>query len=60
MNHGKHMLICVAIAVVGAIALAAAGLNIAYGVLFVIPCMLMMAAMIWMMMGGDKGRGGSA
>ena len=58
MNHGKHILICIAIAAVGAIVLAAAELDIAYGVLFLIPCMLMMAAMMWMMM-GDRNRGGA-
>ena len=56
MNHTKHMFICVAIVAVGAIVVAATGLNIGYGLLFLLPCMLMMGAMMWMMSGGDSGR----
>jgi hypothetical protein len=56
MNHSKHILICIGIVAVGAILVAGAGLNASYGLLFLLPCMLMMAAMMWMMgRGGDKG-----
>ena len=56
MNHSKHILICIGIVAVGAILVGAAGLDVGYGVLFLLPCMLMMAAMMWMMGGGgDKG-----
>ena len=53
----KMMWGCVAFAVV-AIALVASGFGA--GALFIIPCMLMMGAMMWMMMGsvGAKGGGG--
>jgi hypothetical protein len=56
MNHGKYMLICVAVAAIGGIVLASAGLNVGYGLLFVLPCMLMMGLMMWMMVGGAGGR----
>jgi hypothetical protein len=45
---------CVALLVVGVIVALSTG---AYVLLFVIPCMLMMGAMVWMMMGGS-GRAG--
>jgi hypothetical protein len=50
----KMMGACVAFAVV-AIVLVASGFGA--GALFIIPCMLMMVAMMWMMMGGMGGRG---
>lgn len=49
----KMMAACVAFAVV-AIVLVASGFGA--GALFIIPCMLMMGAMVWMMMGGMGGR----
>ena len=56
MNHGKHIFICIGFVAVGAIFVAAAGLDLSYGILFLLPCMVMMAAMMWMMGGGgDKG-----
>jgi hypothetical protein len=51
----KMMWGCVAFAVV-AIALVAGGFGA--GALFLIPCMLMMGAMMWMMMGGMGRTGG--
>jgi hypothetical protein len=52
----KMMWGCVALIVV-AVVLGAAGVKGAFLVLFVIPCMLMMGAMVWMMLrmgGGAK------
>ena len=53
-DHMKMMWGCVALIVL-AVVLGAAGVNGAWPVLFVIPCMLMMGAMVWMMlrMGGS-------
>lgn len=56
MDHGKHMFVCVGIAAVAIAVLTASGLSIGYALLFLVPCMLMMAAMMWMMDGGDSGR----
>ena len=55
-DHMKMMWGCVALIVV-AVVLGAAGVKGAFLVLFVIPCMLMMGAMVWMMLrmgGGAK------
>ena len=51
----KMMWGCVALGVV-AIALVSSGFGA--GALFIIPCMLMMGAMMWMMMGGMGRMGG--
>lgn len=54
-NHSMKMMWgCVAFAVI-AIVLIAAGVGA--GALFIIPCMVMMGAMMWMMMGGMGGVG---
>jgi hypothetical protein len=58
LNHTKHsmkmMWGCTAFAVLAIVLLIG---SVAAGALFIIPCMLMMGAMMWMMMGG-MGRGG--
>lgn len=49
----KHLWICAAVA---ALAVGVAVVSGSGGyLLFVIPCMLMMGAMMWMMMGGSRG-----
>jgi hypothetical protein len=56
MHSMQMMWGCVAILAVAAV-LAVAGANVGY-LLFAVPCMLMMGAMIWMMargMGGGSG-----
>jgi len=50
----KMMWGCMALVAL-AIVLAATGVKVAFTALFVIPCMLMMAAMMWMMIGGMRG-----
>jgi hypothetical protein len=56
MKHSMKMMWgCVAFAVV-AIVLVSSGFGA--GALFIIPCMLMMGAMMWMMMGGMGRMGG--
>jgi hypothetical protein len=50
----KMMAACMVFAVV-AVVLVASGVGA--GAFFIIPCMLMMGAMVWMMMGGMGGRG---
>ena len=58
MKHSmKMMWACAAILVV-AVVLSLAGANIAWA-LFALPCMLMMAAMMWIMMRGMGGGSGS-
>ncbi len=53
LNHTKHsmkmMWGCVAFA---ALAIVLISSGVGAGALFIIPCMLMMGAMMWMMMGG--------
>jgi hypothetical protein len=44
---------CVALLAL-AVVLSIAGANVGY-LLFALPCMLMMGAMVWMMMGGSRG-----
>ena len=39
-----------------AVVLSIAGANVGY-LLFALPCMLMMGAMVWMMIGGPRGGG---
>jgi hypothetical protein len=59
MKHSmKMMWVCVAVAAL-AVILAVAGANVGY-LLFALPCVLMMGAMVWMMMGrpGSRGTGG--
>ena len=59
-NHPKKLMWGCAALVAVVIGLAAAGSNAGY-LLFALPCMLMMGAMMWMMMGGTRGgdsRGG--
>ncbi len=53
---GKHLWLFVAI--VGVVLVAALATGSAGYLLFVIPCMLMMGAMMWMMMGGMGNSGG--
>jgi hypothetical protein len=54
MNHSMKMMWgCVAILAL-AVILSVAGANAGY-LLFALPCMLMMGAMMWMMMGGSGG-----
>jgi hypothetical protein len=54
MNHSMKMMWgCVAVLAL-AVVLSVAGANVGY-VLFALPCMLMMGAMMWMMMGGRRG-----
>jgi hypothetical protein len=61
LNDTKHsmkmMSACVAFAVIAIVLLIG---GVGAGALFIIPCMLMMGAMMWMMMGGTDGssRGG--
>ena len=52
----KHLLACVALVAVAVIVVSATGAGAGIGLLFLIPCMLMMGAMMWMMMGarGDE------
>jgi hypothetical protein len=53
---GKHVMWgCVAILALVVI-LSVAGANAGY-LLFAVPCMVMMGAMMWMMMGGMRGGG---
>lgn len=48
-NHLKMMWICVAVAVVVVVGVAA-GLDVGFGaLLFALPCVVMMGAMAWMM-----------
>lgn len=49
----KHMWICVAIVAVGAVVLAFTSAGAPYLLLFLVPCMLMMAGMMWMMTRGS-------
>ena len=51
----KMMWGCVAVLVI-VVVLAVTGANAGF-LLFALPCMLMMGAMMWMMMGGIGGRG---
>jgi cytochrome c-type biogenesis protein CcmE len=51
----KMMWGCVAVLAI-VVVLVLAGANAGY-LLFALPCMLMMGAMMWMMMGGMGGRG---
>ena len=54
MNHSMKMKWgCVAVLAL-AVILSVAGANVGY-VLFALPCILMMGAMRWMMMGGRRG-----
>lgn len=60
-DHLKMMWMCVAIVAVAAAGAVAAGFDVAYAVLFGLPCLLMMGAMAWMMVrmarsGGDDHR----
>jgi len=58
MGHSMKMMWgCVAIAI-ALVALSVAGANLAYAA-FLIPCALMMGAMLWMMMRGMGGGSGS-
>ncbi len=57
-NHMNMMWICVALIALG-IAATVAGFGSAY-LLIAIPCMLMMVAMVWMMMGGRSGGSGGS
>lgn len=63
LNHTKHsmklMWGCMAFAVLAIVLLIG---GVGAGALFIIPCILMMGAMMWMMMGGNGGnsRGGPA
>lgn len=50
---------CVGLLVL-AVALAVAGVNVAYAALFALPCVLMMGAMMWMMRAMGGGSGGSS
>ena len=57
-NPMKMMWGCVAILVL-AVIISVAGANVSF-LLIAVPCMLMMGAMVWMMMGGmGSGFGGS-
>jgi hypothetical protein len=54
MKHSMKMMWgCVALLAL-AVVLSIAGANLGY-LLFALPCMLMMGAMVWMMMGGSRG-----
>jgi hypothetical protein len=54
MKHSMKMMWgCVALLAL-AVVLSIAGANVSY-LLFALPCMLMMGAMVWMMMGGSRG-----
>jgi hypothetical protein len=54
MKHSMKMMWgCVALLAL-AVVLSIAGANLGY-LLFALPCMLMMGAMMWMMMGGSRG-----
>jgi hypothetical protein len=54
MKHSMKMMWgCVALLAL-AVVLSVAGANVGY-LLFALPCMLMMGAMVWMMMGGSRG-----
>ena len=55
-HHMRMMWLCVALVALG-IAAAAAGFGSAY-LLVAIPCMVMMGAMVWMMVGGSGGSPG--
>ena len=54
--NAKHLLACAAVVVVAVVVVSATGAGPGIGLLFIIPCMLMMGAMMWMMMGsrGDE------
>jgi hypothetical protein len=55
MKHSTNMMwACLAILAVAAV-FALAGANLGY-LLIALPCMLMMGAMMWMMMGGPRNR----
>ena len=60
-SHMKMMWVCVALMAVVIVGVAA-GLDVAVGALFVLPCLLMMGAMAWMMVrmarhgGGHQGK----
>jgi hypothetical protein len=62
MMHSMKMMWGCAALVAFAIVLAAVGVTGAYFVLFALPCVLMMGAMVWMMVRGMSGgsRGGHA
>ena len=49
--NSKHLLACVALVAVAVIVVSVTGAGVGTGLLFIIPCMLMMGAMMWMMMG---------
>jgi hypothetical protein len=54
MKHSMKMMSgCIAVLAL-AVVLSIAGANLGY-LLFALPCMLMMGAMVWMMMGGSRG-----
>ena len=57
-NHMKMMWICMGIAVVVAVGVVTAGLDVGFGVLLVLPCLLMMGAMAWMMLRMARHGGG--
>ena len=56
-DHLKMMWVCVAVMAVVIVGVAA-GLDIAVGALFVLPCLLMMGAMAWMMVRMARHGGG--
>ena len=60
MKHSKPMMWCCVGLLVLAVALAVAGVNVAYAALFALPCVLMMGAMMWMMRAMGGGSGGSS
>jgi hypothetical protein len=54
MKHSMKMMWgCIALLAL-AVVLSVAGANVGY-LLFALPCILMMGAMVWMMMGGSRG-----
>ena len=56
-NHLMMMWVCVAVMAVVIVGVAA-GLDIAVGALFVLPCLLMMGVMAWMMVRMTRHGGG--
>ena len=54
MKHSMKLMWGCAAIIALVVILAAAGANLGY-LLFALPCMLMMGAMMWMMMGGTGG-----